>query len=243
MTTTAAGGAAIYATAHDLVATGVSYRYPGAAADVIRGFTHRFRSGALTALVAPSGAGKSTLLSLLGLLLPPRAGTITLGGTVADWRRGGTVPRLRAERYNWILQNNACFEARTALDNVAVALLSSGAGMSQARTAARDALASVGLASRAALPARLLSGGEQQRMTIARALISDRPYLLADEPTGNLDRANSLMVFSALRACAERGVTVVVVTHDLDCAATADDLVDLGENAYSAPRSTHEAAA
>lgn len=221
----------------DLVAEDLSYRYPGAMSDVLDGFSYRFRAGTLTAIVAPSGAGKSTLLSLLGLLLAPRAGTITLGREPVDWKHGAAVSDLRAARYNWILQNNACFERRTALDNVAMALLSSGAGMKTARGAARAALDSVGLASRAELPARLLSGGEQQRMTIARALLTQRPYLLADEPTGNLDRSNSQLVFGALRACADRGSTVIVVTHDLESAATADDVVDLARNAYSsAPR-------
>jgi len=222
------------ADARDIVAENLSYRYRGATSDILEGFSHRFRAGTLTAIVAPSGAGKSTLLSLLGLLLPPRSGTITVGGTTVDWTHGTAVSELRTTRYNWVLQNNACFERRTALDNVAIALLSSGATMSSARAAARPALAAVGLASRAELPARLLSGGEQQRMTIARALLTQRPYLLADEPTGNLDRANSEMVFGALRASADRGSTVIVVTHDLASAAIANDVVDLGRNVYSA---------
>ncbi|MFC4243881.1 ATP-binding cassette domain-containing protein [Gryllotalpicola reticulitermitis] len=169
--------------AQDLVARGICYRYPQAADEVIHDFSHRFLPGTLTALVAPSGAGKSTLLSLLSLLLAPRTGTISLGDVVVERHRTSTVRTLRRTHFNQILQNNACFESRTAVDNVATALLSSGVTMSSARRAAGAALASVGLSSRAEMPARLLSGGEQQRMTIARALLTDRPYLLADCPT------------------------------------------------------------
>ena len=217
-----------------MVVTSVSYRYPRSDADVVKDFSHCFRAGTVTALVAPSGAGKSTLLSILGLLLQPRIGNITIDGVLADWRKRSRLIELRTDRYGWILQSNACFEARTALDNVAIALLASGARMAAARSAARDALDAVGLAHRADMPARMLSGGEQQRMTIARALLGDRPVLLADEPTGNLDRANSQMVVSALRACADSGTTVIVATHDLEAASMADGVIDLARNAYSA---------
>lgn len=219
--------------AGDLVVSGLAFRYPGTRLAVIEDFSQTFRAGTLTAVVAPSGAGKSTLLSLLGLLLRATAGTVDVDGIGVDWRHPGRVAELRTSRFAWVLQNNACFEARTARDNVAVALLASGRGMSAARAAADDALAAVGLQGQADMPARFLSGGEQQRMTIARALLADRPVLLADEPTGNLDRANSQLVFAALRAGADRGAAVVAATHDLRSAAIADQVVDLAANAYS----------
>jgi ABC-type lipoprotein export system ATPase subunit len=217
-----------------LAASGVSYRYPGAPAEVIDEFSHVFPRGGLAAIVAPSGSGKSTLLSLLGLLLRPAAGSIIIDGVPVDWRRRGQLAGLRAGRFGWVFQNNACLEARTALDNVAVALLASGAPMGAARAAAADALGAVGLADRAMMDAKHLSGGEQQRMAIARALVGDRPFVLADEPTGNLDHANSRMVIDALRACADRGAAVVIATHDLDAAAAADDVVDLAKNSRGA---------
>jgi ABC-type lipoprotein export system ATPase subunit len=218
-----------------LEARQVTFRYPQAPTEVVRDFSYSFLRGTLTAIVAPSGAGKSTLLSLLGLLLRPDAGQLTVDGQVADWRRSGYVVRLRNGFFSWVLQNSACFEARTALDNVAIGLLSSGVSMRTARVRAGAALAAVGLSDQMKLKASQLSGGEQQRMTIARALLSDRPYLLADEPTGNLDRANSTMVFAALRACADHGASVIVATHDVESAAIADDIIDLTTNAYSAP--------
>lgn len=220
--------------ASGLVASGLSFRYRGAASLVIDDFGHAFRAGTLTAVVGPSGAGKSTLLSLLGLLLRPEGGSVAVGDVVPDWRRPGQVAALRTRRFAWILQNNACFEARTAVDNVAIALLSEGKGMPAARMAAEEVLAAVGLSGQARMPARQLSGGEQQRMTVARALLAGRPYVLADEPTGNLDRANSRMVFAALRTCAESGAAVVVATHDPESTDVADEVVDLTVNAYSA---------
>lgn len=219
--------------ANCLDADGLTFRYPQARTEVVRNFTYSFRRGTLTAVVAPSGAGKSTLLSLLGLLLRPDAGQLTVDGYVADWRHSGRVVELRSRFFSWVLQNNACFEARTALDNVAIGLLSGGVSIRSARGRASATLAAVGLSEQAKLKAGQLSGGEQQRMTIARALLSDRPYVLADEPTGNLDRANSEMVFAALRACADHDAAVIVATHDLESAAIADDIIDLTTNAYS----------
>ncbi|WP_425955268.1 ABC transporter ATP-binding protein [Xylanimonas sp. McL0601] len=234
-------GPGVRASGGTLAAARLSYRYPGASRHVVAGFTHTFDAGTLTAIVAPSGAGKSTLLSLLGLLLAPDDGTVSVDGTTCDWRRRAELTELRTQRFAWVLQNNACFEKRTATDNVAVALLASGTPMRRARDAAASALETVGLAAQGRQPAGQLSGGERQRMTIARALVAGRPVMLADEPTGNLDRASSLTVFDALRACAHAGATVVVATHDLQLAAVADHVVDLAADVCAPPGPTRAA--
>jgi putative ABC transport system ATP-binding protein/lipoprotein-releasing system ATP-binding protein len=117
--------------------------------------------------------------------------------------------------FAWVLQNSACLEARTAIDNVAMVRLAQGASRRQARLAAHETLEMVGLGDRLHARASELSGGELQRMTVARALLSSRPVVLADEPTGQLDAHNSDLVAGALRACTEAGQAVIVATHDV----------------------------
>jgi ABC-type lipoprotein export system ATPase subunit len=113
-----------------------------------------------------------------------------------------------------VLQNSACLEARHAIDNVAMVRLSQGASVAEARSEARHALEQVGLGHRLSARASELSGGELQRVTIARAISSRKPVVLADEPTGQLDSRNTDLVGEALSACAAAGQVVVIATHD-----------------------------
>jgi ABC-type lipoprotein export system ATPase subunit len=191
----------------------VTHHYPGGGT-VLDGVSVAVARGEMVAMCGPSGSGKSTLLSVLGLLLRPVAGSVCVLGEAA-WMGRLHTEALRRSAFAWVLQNSACLEARTAVDNVAVVRLAQGESLGRARRGAEAALVRVGLGDRLHARASHLSGGELQRMTVARALLSGRPVVLADEPTGQLDSRNSDLVAGALRACARAGQAVIVATHDL----------------------------
>lgn len=192
---------------------GLCHVYDRRVGPVLQDVDAVFGFGSVVALWGPSGSGKSTLLSLLGLLMAPTSGTVTVAGCAA-WASSGQARRLRRSMFAWVLQNSACLEARSALDNVAMGPLAEGLGRREAAGRAVEALEVVGLAGRAGSRAVELSGGELQRMTVARALAADRPVVLADEPTGQLDAKSSGTVADALRALAAAGRCVIVATHD-----------------------------
>jgi len=209
-----------------LLGTHLSHTYRGLASPVLADISLEVRAGELVGVTGPSGSGKSTLLSVLGLLLPPSAGRVVVRGEDA-WSSRSSAYRLARECFAWILQNSACLEARTALENVAVALLCQGERRGASVVQATDALEAVGLGERLGAVAATLSGGELQRVTVARALASGRPVVLADEPTGQIDPAGTDAVAAALRSCATAGRAVVVATHDPRVARHCDRVVEL----------------
>lgn len=196
-----------------LVAEGVVVRYPRSTRSVLAGADLVVEEGESVAILGPSGSGKSTLLSVLGGLVRPNSG----GVRVED---GGAQSR-PADVTAWVLQTVNVLPERSVLDNVAVAALTRGLSRAAAAEDARVRLQAVGLGARLGDPVRVLSGGEVQRVVIARALCSGRPFILADEPTGQLDRAASDVVLDALFTTAG-GAGVVVVTHDPEVAARCD---------------------
>ncbi len=204
-----------------LTAVDVSHQFTGTAGPVLDQVSLTVEPGEMLAVTGPSGSGKSTLLSVLGTLLRPAAGQVCWAGQDLYADRA-TTRRARTALFSWVLQTSNHFAGRTAEDNVAVALLARGWRHAEARGAAGGALAQVGLGHVRRAPARLLSGGEVQRMTLARALVAGRPVVLADEPTGQLDRANTGAVAHALRECARQGAAVVVATHDPRVAEACD---------------------
>lgn len=190
----------------------------------VNGVTLQFRSGELTALVGPSGSGKTTLLSIAGLLTRPTTGTVDLNG-----QRIGTG-LLQARRHHdvaWIFQTSNVFGRRTALDNVQTALLAAGVPTRQATERAVAALAAVSLTHKQHTPARLLSGGETQRVGVARAFARRPAFLFADEPTGQLDRASTQLVLDGLRSLARQGGAIVIATHDQFVAESCDRTIRL----------------
>jgi len=195
---------------------------------VLRGVSTVFDASGVYGIVGPSGSGKSTLLSLIGLLMRPTKGRVIVSGEDA-WRSVRQAQEVRRNAFAWVLQNTACLEARTAVDNVLLSLLAQGRPRKPARSAALDALERVGLGGRVQARANELSGGELQRMTIARALLGERPIILADEPTGQLDAANSAAVADALQSCAALGCTVIVATHDPMVARRCDHVLTLDQ--------------
>jgi putative ABC transport system ATP-binding protein len=172
-------------------------------------------SGEVVGIMGPSGSGKTTLLSMLGCILRPTSGSITICGESVcdlDERR---LPALRRRYVGFIFQSFNLFAALTAAENVEVVLNMKGLDGQKAHGEALRLLETVGLADRADFLPRDLSGGEKQRVSIARALAGDPPLILADEPTANLDWKNGEQVVKLLYAAAEtEGRTVVLVTHD-----------------------------
>lgn len=207
------------------VATDLSYRYPGSNQAVLSGLSLRADAGKAIALMGPSGSGKSTLLALLGGSLEPSAGSFAPPMESA---------RVRRSRCSWIFQANYMIARRSALDNVALAASGRGVPWQRARMSAMEQLDQLGLAHRASAPVESLSGGEVQRVAIARAFAQERPVVLADEPTGQLDAANVQAIADALRDLARQGRLVVVATHDEAVALRLDEVVRLRDGQHVA---------
>lgn len=197
----------------------VSKVYPGTIpVAALRPTSLTIAEGDFISIVGPSGSGKSTLLNMLGLLDKPSSGTVTVGDRDTGGLRDSDVARLRGQSIGFVFQAFHLLDYRTAVDNVALGLLYAGVPGAQRRRRAKSALALVGLQSREASRPTEMSGGERQRVSIARALVGEPALILCDEPTGNLDRANADAIMSAISALNEQGRTIVVVTHDASVA-------------------------
>jgi putative ABC transport system ATP-binding protein len=207
--------------------TGTSTGRQVTAADQV---TVTIEAGAFVALTGASGSGKSTLLHLIGAIERPDSGVITVNGTEVTALRGAAQADYR-RTVGFVFQRYNLLPGLTALDNVIAPVLPYRTGWDK-RDRARDLLAAVGLAGRErSLPSRM-SGGEQQRIAIARALINTPPLLLADEPTGNLDSATAADILDLLiRLRAEHGMTIILASHDPQIAARAERLIRLRDGA------------
>ena len=207
-----------------------SYRDGSRHRPVLAEVSFRVQAGAAVALCGPSGCGKSTLLNILAGILQPESGTVRFrgAGTAFTVSAGNERERARFRRnqVGMVFQFFNLVPTLTAAENVLLAVELAGAGDAERALRRLEAL---GLgARRDAFPA-YLSGGEQQRVAIARALAADPPLVLADEPTGNLDRANADQVIDALwRETGEAGAALVIATHSERIAARADRVIELG---------------
>ncbi len=191
-----------------------TYQMGGVAVHALRDVSLTLQPGEHVAVVGPSGSGKSTLLHLLGFLDRPTAGSYRFAGReVADLDEG-ELSRLRREAVGFIFQFFHLLPRLTALGNVEVPMLFAGFDLSERRQRARQALEAVGLGQRLDHRPDQLSGGERQRVAIARSFVMGPQLLLADEPTGNLDRASATEVMLLLEGLNQDGRTLVVVTHD-----------------------------
>jgi putative ABC transport system ATP-binding protein len=189
----------------------------------LRGASLRVRAGEILAIMGPSGSGKSTLLHCLAGILTPEEGEVWFAGerldTLSDDRRSG----LRRDRFGFVFQSGQLVPELTAEENVALPMLLSGTRRGPAMTAARKWFDSLGLDGLERRRSGELSGGQAQRVALARGLVGEPSVLFADEPTGSLDSLSGELVMDLLTAAArERGMTVILVTHDARVAAYAD---------------------
>jgi putative ABC transport system ATP-binding protein len=195
---------------------------------VLKGIEMNLKKGELVALMGPSGCGKSTLLNIIGGLLPADSGDIALKDRNYGLKNPSAVVDVRRTLVGWIFQDFHLLDHLSALDNVAMALEISGVQSKEALKRAEDALTKVNLSDRMHHIPNQLSGGQQQRVAIARAIAGNRPLLLADEPTGNLDIASGaevLQLFKDLCHDEENPISILMVTHDPDLASKADRML------------------
>lgn len=183
------------------------------------------RQGELLAVMGPSGSGKSTLLNVMGLLLPPTSGTLSIQGKVSSGLTQSEAARLRRTTLGFVFQHYNMIPSLTLAENVSIPLELDGCSPTAARSQAEEALADVGLEGLGDRYPDEVSGGQIQRAAIARSLVGPRTILLADEPTGALDTSTGDDVLRVLRARIDSGAAGVLVTHEPRFAAWADRVV------------------
>lgn len=205
-----------------------SFREGSRLLEVLGGVTLDVRRGELTLLMGPSGSGKTTLLTIMGLLLKPTTGRINLMGKDVTDLGEHALPALRRRHIGFIFQSFNLLSALNAAENVEVTLSLQSISGRPARKRALDLLGHVGLADRWHHRPEELSGGEKQRVAVARALATPAELILADEPTGNLDSKTSNQVIETLRQLAhQENRAVLVVTHDNSLRVMADRIINL----------------
>ena len=206
--------------------------------EVLKGADLEVFPGELVGLIGPSGSGKSSLLHAAGLLEHPTAGTIVIDGEDCSNLSDAARTRIRLREIGFVYQFHHLLPELSALDNVALPLMIGGQRRGKAEARARELLTELGLADRLTHQPSQLSGGEQQRVAVARALANSPRLLLCDEPTGNLDPATSLTVFRALHDLARaRGVAALVATHNLELTGHMDRVLALKDGRLK-PRET-----
>ncbi|HEV2252234.1 MAG TPA: ABC transporter ATP-binding protein [Streptosporangiaceae bacterium] len=188
--------------------------------------------GETVAIMGPSGCGKSTLLYLLGGLDRPTAGEIWLDGQDITRMSERALARLRRDAVGFVFQAFHLMDELTAVENVELPALLAARSPRTARKRAEELLERVGLANRARFLPTALSGGQRQRVAVARALAADPAVVLADEPTGNLDSASTRDVLQLFDHLHRAGQTLVIVTHDVQVAATADRMISMSDGAF-----------
>ena len=186
------------------------------------GVSYSVEKGDFVAIMGPSGSGKSTLMNIIGCLDKPTSGKYTLEGEDVSTFNKNKLARTRNQKIGFVFQTFNLLSRTSAIENVELPLLYSNVPFKQRHGMAIKALESVGLGNRARHKTNQLSGGEQQRIAIARALLNNPALILADEPTGNLDSKTSceiMDIFTKLNV--EKGITMIMVTHESDIAAYA----------------------
>jgi putative ABC transport system ATP-binding protein len=203
------------------------FRTDGGVVQAVRGVDLSIHAGEFVAVMGPSGSGKSTLLHVLGGLEPATSGEIWLRGQRADGLSQARWAMLRRHHIGFVFQFFNLVSNMTVADNVELAALIGGASRREARSRREELLAELGLSGKAHASPSRLSGGEQQRVALARALAHRPSLLLADEPTGNLDSANTADVLRLLGRSHAQGQAILLVTHDARAASMADRVVNL----------------
>lgn len=178
-------------------------------------------SGEFVAIVGPSGSGKSTMMNLVGCLDRPSSGVVEISGSATNDLNDNALTNLRSRSIGFVFQQFQLLPNTSALENVMAPLLYQGISTKKAKQQAAEMLSKLGLADRLNFDRNRLSGGQQQRVAIARALVTSPDIVLADEPTGALDSKTGAQVISLLKDLHSEGRTIILITHDLEIAASA----------------------
>jgi len=202
----------------------------------LRGVTLAISAGEMIAIVGPSGSGKSTLLNILGCLDRPTGGTYRVAGRDTGDLDSDTLARLRREHFGFIFQRHHLLAHLSASANAALPAIYDGRAMAERQSRADALLTRLGLPDRLGHRASQMSGGQQQRVSIARALINGGEVILADEPTGSLDRNSGEEVLAILAELHALGHTVIIVTHDMKVAAHAERIIEIGDSEITSDR-------
>jgi len=214
----------------------VTFRLKGETVEALRNIDLALAEGSFVAIMGPSGSGKTTLIQVIAGLLTPTSGEVIVSNQHLRHLDDRALSEFRNRTIGFVFQSFNLLSYYTALDNVALPLVFAGVPETERRTRARALLEEFGLADRAIHKPDQLSGGEAQRVAIARALVNHPKIILADEPTGNLDRDTGNRVMELLQTInRQRGVTVLLVTHDEKAAAYAQHILHLEQGALTPP--------
>jgi putative ABC transport system ATP-binding protein len=191
----------------------------------LTGITMSIKEGELVSIIGASGSGKSTLMNIMGFLDKPTSGSYFLDGTDVSQLNDNRLAEMRNKKIGFVFQTYNLLPRANAIANVELPIIYGGGGQKRRRTL--EALERVGLAARATHKPTELSGGEQQRVAIARALVNNPTLILADEPTGNLDSVATAEIIAIFRQLNKDGITVVMVTHEMDIAQQTQRIIRL----------------
>ena len=204
-----------------------SYRNIGFETKVLKDVTLHIKEGDYVSIIGPSGAGKSTLMAIMGCLSQPTSGEYILDGEEVGKLNDRKLSRVRNEKIGFVFQAFHLLPGVTAMENVTLPLVYANNPPRNIKERARELLTKVGLEHRLHHTPGQLSGGEQQRVTIARSLINDPRIILADEPTGNLDSKNGIETMRTFDNLIKEGKTIILITHDQEVAQHADRIISI----------------
>jgi putative ABC transport system ATP-binding protein len=212
------------------------------AVHAVSDLSFRIAPGEFVAIMGESGAGKSTLLGVLGAMNAPSSGRLQVDGIDVYALGQDRLADFRREYLGFVFQSFHLVPYLAVIENVMLPLAVSPKSGTEKRRLAAEALAQVGLAGKAKRLPGEISGGEKERVAVARAIVNEPPVLLADEPTGNLDSGNSREIMRMFQRLNDSGMTVIMVTHSAECAGYAERILQLSDGRLTADRRTAEAA-